>query len=642
MFVTSHPAVTSSSILESMTSSKPTEDTQELTPSTSLRTEDVPRPSKALKIQASPTLNKQETTSTASSLTKQISFSSAKKETITPPSAKIEVSPIFQKFPSVTLSQSKQTLTSETRVDMTTSKFLKIDASPNTKEERTSSHSIKPVLSTSSPAKQTLSSQIKQEIASSKVLVIEPSPVLKEQEISSQVEEPVASKETESSQTQIEMMSFETVTSSSVVMSSQVEKGEIPLTTMQAASSMKVEPSSLEVNEMSLFQKSTKVFESKSVIASFSSSKEEHSQHIKELATPQPTKTLTLSQLSKTSEAFTSTVVDTSIVHKRSSKFENMTSQPHTKLTTSLQLLTSSEASTGSVYSSKHLEDMTSLQQKKTVFSSPTDSSSQIMVAMSSSQTTKGINLSFSQTSPVENTLMSSLIAHVMTSSKPIKDLSSSQTLKPTHTKEVKIVKSTLILSSSKLADLITSADPMTMKAMTSATAAPTDEKIPSTTPLVEEKVSTRAKTLATTQSPKEKTTTSSEINTSAEKPVAMTTSRPKPTMTKLAKEHPSTKSSKPTHHGKPIHPSESTHHGDKNTTNTTHGGHVVHPGPHSTMGYPHEPPVVNAQTKEKEENGWQISILVVCSMLIGIVAFVVVFVIKSNREMRLVSLEQK
>ncbi|XP_078384925.1 uncharacterized protein LOC144667403 [Oculina patagonica] len=183
--------------------------------------------------------------------------------------------------------------------------------------------------------------------------------------------------------------------------------------------------------------------------------------------------------------------------------------------------------------------------------------------------------------------------------------------------------------------DLITSSHPMTMEALTSPTAAPTDKRKPSTTkmaPLVEEKTTTKAKTPATTQSPEEKTT-SSEINTSTEKPVAMTTSHPKP-MTTIG--------NKPTHHSEPIHPSEPTHHGNKNTTNTTHGGHGVHPGPHATMGYPHEPPVVNAYTKEVRDEGWQISIIVVCSMLAGIVAFVAFFIVKSNREMRQKNLRKR
>lgn len=470
------------------------------------------------------------------------------------------------------------------------SQDLEIEASPTLSKQETTS------TASSSPTIQTLSSQIREEVTPSKVLVIEPSPVLKEQETSSQVEEPVISKETESSQAQKEMTSSQTVTSSSIGTSSHVEEGEIPLTTMQAASSIKVKPSSLVVNEASSLHPS-KAFDSTSVRTSLSPFIEEHSsQHIEEVATPQPTKTMTSSQLLTSSEAL---------------KFSQ------------------AKTSTGSEYSSQHLKDMTSLQPKKTMMSSLMGSTSQAMAAMSSSQVTKEINLSLSRTSSVENTMTSSLIANVMTSAKSIKDLTSSKTLKPAPSKEVKIVKSTLILSSSQLADLITSSHPKTMEALTSSTAAPTDEGKPSTTemaptPLVEEKATT-------TQSPKKKTTTSPEINTPAEKPVAMTTSPPKPPMTTLTTEHPPIQSSKPTHHSEPIHPSEPTHHGDKNATNTTHGGHEVHP----TMGYPHEPPVVNAYTKEIDDDGWQISVLVVCSMLIGIVVFVVVFVIKSNREMR-------
>lgn len=308
----------------------------------------------------------------------------------------------------------------------------------------------------------------------------------------------------------------------------------------------------------------------------------------------------------------------------------HMTSLSPTKLVMSSQLLTSSEAlisspaktSTGFEYSSQHLEVLTSLQTTSPMMSSSKRSSSQIMAAMLSSQITiKEINVFISRSS-VEKDMTSSPIATVMKSSKSMKDLPS-QTLKSRALKEVKIVKSTLILSSSQLADLITTSHPMSMMAMTSSTEAP---------PLVEEKATTTLKPPATTQSPKEKTTTSPEANTSAEKTVAMTTSPPKPTVTT---EHPAIHTNKPTHHGEHGHTSEPTHHGDKNTTNTTHGGHKVHPGPHNTLGYPHEPPVVNAYTEEKEDDGWQISVVVVCSLIVGMMSFVVVYVIKINREYR-------
>ncbi|KAL9959324.1 hypothetical protein ACROYT_G032638 [Oculina patagonica] len=81
---TPHPFVTSSPIVELMTSSKPTGEAQpletrkdETTSSTSSSTEDVPRSPQTLEMEASPTLSNQETTSAAtSSPTKQTLSSS--------------------------------------------------------------------------------------------------------------------------------------------------------------------------------------------------------------------------------------------------------------------------------------------------------------------------------------------------------------------------------------------------------------------------------------------------------------------------------------------------------------------------------------------------------------------------------------
>lgn len=178
--------------------------------------------------------------------------------------------------------------------------------------------------------------------------------------------------------------------------------------------------------------------------------------------------------------------------------------------------------------------------------------------------------------------------------------------------------------------DLITSSHSMTMKDPTSSAAESTEQKEPSTTettePLVEEKTTTTTKPLTTPQVPTAKTTTLSEMNTSGKKSVTMTTSH---------STHPPVHPSKPTHHTRPIHPGDGTHHEDKNTTNKTHDGHVVDPGSHSTMGYPDEPLVVEASTDEKDDSNWQISVYVVCALLIGIVAFVIVMVVKSNRELK-------
>ena len=501
---TSHPVVKSSSF-EEMTSWKATRDVQQMeiptnksTPSTSSSIKGVMR-----------------------SQEKKILFSQTREELTSSLFTEIESSSV-----------SEQIFSSETK-----EKALEINASPIIMEqEKSSSLSAKPVMSTSFPIKRTLSSQSTEEI--------EPSPIIKEKlETSSLFTKPVPSEESVSSS--------------------------------------------------------------------------------KQTATPQPTKKMASS--------------GTTIIPKHSSQqLEDMTSLSLTKLMTSspLPLLTLSEVirSTSGITSTepKHLEDVTSLQPKNTMTSSPMGYPWQIMEAMSSSQVNKEIRLPLSQNSSLENTKTSSLITNIVTSSKSIKDLTSSQTLISTPFKEVNIVISALILSSSQIADLITSSHSMTMKDPTSSAAESTEQKEPSTTettePLVEEKTTTTTKPLTTPQVATAKTTTLSEMTTSGKKSVTMTTSH---------STHPPVHPSKPTHLTKPIHPGDGTHHEDKNTTNKTHDGHVVDPGSHSTMGYPDEPLVVEAFTDEKDDSNWQISVYVVCALLIGIVAFVIVMVVKSNRELK-------
>jgi len=543
---TSHPVVKSSSF-EEMTSWKATKDIQQMeiptrksTPSTSSSIKGVMRSSEVFKIVAS-LPNKQETTSAGlSSQEKKILFSQTKEDL---------TSSLFMEIESSYVPE--QIFSSETKEKKTSSKALEINASPIIMEqEKSSSLSAKPVMSTSSPIKRTLSSHSTEKMISSKVLEIEPSPIIKEKlETSSLFTKPAPSEESVSSS--------------------------------------------------------------------------------KQTVTPQPTKMM------ESSGTLITQVFGTSIVPKHpSQELEDMTSLSLTKLMTSSPLLTSSEVirSTSGITSTepKHLEDATSLHPKNTMLSSPMGYPWQLMEAVSSSQVNKEITLSLSQNSSLENTKTSSLITNIVTSSKSIKDLTSSHTLISTPFNEVNIVISALILSSSQIADLITSSHPMTMKAVTSSAAESTEEKEPSTTemtePSVEEKTTTTTKPLTTPEAPTAKTTTPSEMNTSGKKSVTMTTSH---------STHPPVHPSEPTHHTKPIHPGDGTHHGDKNTTNKTHDGHVVDRGPHSTMGYPDEPPVVEASTDEKDDSNWQISVYVVCALLIGIVSFVVVMVVKSNRELK-------
>ena len=626
--MTSHPVVTSSPIGE-MTSRKASEDVQQVetareksTPSTSSLIKDVMRSSQALKIEASPLLTKQETTYTLPSpQEKQILFSQTKEELTSSLFTEIESSSVLE-----------QVFSSEAKDKMTAFKVLEINASPIIKEqEKSSSLSAKPVRSTSFPIKRPLSSQTTEKLSSSKVLDIESSPVIEEKETPSLMVKPAASKERDASSKQIlsqslaqeEMTLSQLVTSPSIQKSSLDDKEAIPLETVQATVSFKIEPSSLGLKEMTSLPKkmmissqlvrtlaSSGALEPASVKTSSSTSKDDNSsQQIEDRATPQVTgETKTPSKLST---SLISTAVGPILSKSSLQQLEDTMSPSLTKSLSSSRLLTSLEVSIRS--------SSLKISTEPTMTSSPMGTPTPVMT---SPQVNKDIT-SLSQTSSLENTKTSLLKTNIVTSSKSITDLTSSQTLISTSFKEVNIVISALILSSSQIADLVTSSPPMTMKALTSSAAESTEQKEPSTTettkPLDGEKTTTP-------KLPEEKTTTPSEMNTSGKKSVAMTTSHP----THLPV-HPS----ETTHHTKPVHPGNVTHHGDKNTTNKTHDGHEVNPGSHVTMGFPDEQPVVEASTDEEDDNSWQISVVVVCALIIGMVSFVIVFVVKSNRDMK-------
>lgn len=130
----------------------------------------------------------------------------------------------------------------------------------------------------------------------------------------------------------------------------------------------------------------------------------------------------------------------------------------------------------------------------------------------------------------------------------------------------------------------------------------------------------------ASSQSSTENSPTS-EANVPVTKPVKQTTSLPE--QTKPVTEHPTIHHNESTHHSKP------THHGE---SNDTHKNDSDHTGPHGKMGHPHEPSDADALTEGNKVNeGWQISIYIVVSLISGIIAFVIVMVVKSNRQMRLV-----
>lgn len=152
----------------------------------------------------------------------------------------------------------------------------------------------------------------------------------------------------------------------------------------------------------------------------------------------------------------------------------------------------------------------------------------------------------------------------------------------------------------------------------------------------------------ASSQSSTENSPTS-EANVPVTKPVKQTTSLPEPQTTQMktkpVTEHPTIHHNESTHHSKPTrhgesndtttHHSKPTHHGE---SNDTHKNDSDHTGPHGKMGHPHEPSDADALTEGNKVNeGWQISIYIVVSLISGIIAFVIVMVVKSNRQMRLV-----
>ncbi|KAJ7376383.1 hypothetical protein OS493_034904 [Desmophyllum pertusum] len=552
LIMTSHPVVTSSPIVELEMSSKPTEtgdviteDAQqvetpqpqdEATPSTSSSTNDVMRSSETFEIEASPIISEQKTYSTVSSSpTKQILSSLAKEEMATSMSKQTESS-----------SSTKQVGSSQAREEMTSSQASQI-VTPSLIV--TSPHDVDGEIISKTLQAVTSITVLPSSLGSKKMTPLQPTNTVIASPISSQ----------------------------QIISSSQDEKEALDAS--MSTDGVKSMTYSLTKGMMTSSQSELIMTSSE---ASFPPSDKRSSQHIGVMVSPQPTKTMTSSQLLTSSEQ----------------TLEGMTSLQPTRMMMSSQLLTSFAAlkPTSVEHSTQQLKDMMSLQPNNTMISSSISSSSQIMEA---------------QTSSVANAMTSSLIANAMTSSKLIKDVTSSQALKSTSVQTAfsplkKPVKSTLILSSSQLADLITSSRPVTVKAVTSSPG--------TTTPVTP------------TQ---DKMTTSSETNAPTKTSVAITTSHPVTHATVDSNGHPT----HPTH---PTHPAEPTHHGETNTTHKTHGDHMTH-GPHATMGYPHEPPVVDASTQDQEKNddGWQISIYVVCGLLVGIVLFVILMVIRNNRQTR-------
>lgn len=162
---------------------------------------------------------------------------------------------------------------------------------------------------------------------------------------------------------------------------------------------------------------------------------------------------------------------------------------------------------------------------------------------------------------------------------------------------EIKATKSTLIFSSSQLADIITSTHP---SVTSSSVVQSTEKETTSKTPVA---------------------TTTSITSPTAEIKVVHATSD-------AATEHPTHPEDKHTTH---IHPHETHEH----TNHTGQGEHVTRP----TMGYPHEPDVDASNSKEQKHRDadWEVSVFVVIGLLGGMIVFVVFMVVKDKARRRFV-----
>ena len=251
---------------------------------------------------------------------------------------------------------------------------------------------------------------------------------------------------------------------------------------------------------------------------------------------------------------------------------------------------------------SSHLDDVSTVSTSVYVFKSTpaVEHSSEIKKTSQFSQ--KLISSSVTPSLQIIQALTSSGTVNIMTSSyqtlksspvitgfPSVKNIMSSE--------EIKATKSTLIFSSSQLADMITSTHP---SVTSSSVVPPTEKEKTSKTPVA---------------------TTISITNPTAEIKVVHATSD-------AATEHPTHPEDKHTTH---THPHETHEH----TNHTGQGEHVTRP----TMGYPHEPDVDTSNSKEQKHRDadWEVSVFVVIGLLGGMIVFVLFMVVKDKARRRFV-----
>lgn len=242
-----------------------------------------------------------------------------------------------------------------------------------------------------------------------------------------------------------------------------------------------------------------------------------------------------------------------------------------------------------------------------------------------SSKKTQIIMPSQSTRSSISSSLTPSRLA--VSSSKNMKFMASYQTMKPSpvftgflslkntmSSLEVKATKSTLILSSSQLADMTTSSP----TAVTSVVVEPPTEEKKTTNPTENEATSTQLPGSVMTPLHSSSPVVIATSNASVGVKVVHVTSE-------SATEHP-------THHEDKHHTQAGETHA--HTNHTRHGENVTH----HTMGYPHEADV-DASTDEKQrvDANWEVSVFVVIALMSGMIVFVVFMVIKDRARTRFV-----
>ena len=461
---------------------------------------------------------------------------------------------------------------------------------------------IEEVLTSSSP---------REEVKSSEIHKIKPSSTLEKEKTSLAVEQTTSSsslKQIPSSKSEkLIMMASEIMTWSQILgkTKSQVEEEMTSTVALDIVTSSEVKEEIMPSLALEIVS-SSPVAEG---VAFFMST--QYKQHIKEMTPLLPTKTL--ASIPVTSSLQSVQGVASSKVGKEI--LPPQTVDVSTSTSTAKVLTYSSQpqyilSSTEILISTSCKEDLTTL--RPTMTSTMTSSSDMIHIVTSS----ESLNTMTSYLNTLNKILKQKTSSQVMSSSPVIPGLSS---LRNTMSfQEVKASKSSLILSSSQLADIITSS-PTAVKS-TSDVVPPTEEGKRSTATDIKA-TTKKPQGTSTTQIAKETVMTSPHSSA----PVAMTTSN----MTDVTE-----------------HPTHPTHHEDKHTTHThpeeTHE-HTTHPRhdenvTHSTMGYPHEPEVdASTDEKERKDADWEVSIIVVLALLGGMIAFVIFMVVKDRARTGLV-----